>query len=186
MSSNPQTDTPKTPDEIARLKAQWEADPSWDIEETVGFEEHREELLRFSNQQKAEWRHLHLVELQAYAVKLGIPGNIKLAGYIQQLESRLEKLEGRRMTAAAFESAGVAMPPAIGASLDRYANQHIETGGFLKAVLENDLCEAVCRADEINFQFLPVLVRYVYNELPAPCWGSKEKVAAWLKKSGGQ
>lgn len=89
-------------------------------------------------------------------------------------------------TATTFEFAGIAMPPALRASLDRYANDRVETGGFLRAILENDLCEAVCRADEINFQFLPVIVRYVYNELPAPCWGSKEKVAAWLKKAGGQ
>jgi hypothetical protein len=75
------------------------------------------------------------------------------------------------------------MPASLQASLDRYAEEHVETGGFLKAVLENDCCEAVCRADEFNFQFLPVIVRYVYNELPSPCWGNKEKVAAWLKKA---
>lgn len=84
--------------------------------------------------------------------------------------------------ASTFNFAGLAMPESLIASLSRYSTEHVATGGFLKAVLENDLCEAVCRASESNFQLLPVIVRYVYNELPSPCWGSKEKVAAWLKK----
>lgn len=82
--------------------------------------------------------------------------------------------------ASTFNFAGLAMPESLIASLSRYSTEHVATGGFLKAVLENDLCEAVCRADQSNFQLLPVIVRYVYNELPSPCWGSKEKVAAWL------
>lgn len=37
----------KTEEEIRALKANWQADPIWDIEDTEGFEEHREELLDF-------------------------------------------------------------------------------------------------------------------------------------------
>ena len=37
----------KTDAEIKELKRQWEYDPCWDIEDTEGFEEHREELTRF-------------------------------------------------------------------------------------------------------------------------------------------
>lgn len=33
-----------TQSEIDSLKRQWSADPSWDIEDTQGFEEHRQEL----------------------------------------------------------------------------------------------------------------------------------------------
>lgn len=86
-------------------------------------------------------------------------------------------------TSIAFTWDGLVMPEHLTASLQRYAEQRIETGRFLRAVLENDLSEAVCRADHFNFPLLPVIVRYVYNELPAPCWGSKEKVSDWLKKA---
>ena len=85
-------------------------------------------------------------------------------------------------TTQPFTFSGLAMPENLIASLSRYSTEHVATGSFLRAVLENDLCEAVCRADEFNFKLLPVIVRYVYNELPAPCWGSKQKVAEWLKK----
>ena len=65
-------------------------------------------------------------------------------------------------------------------SLDRYVNDKIETGGFLRACLENDLTNAIGNADMENREKLWVIVNYIYNEIPASCWGSKEKVAKWL------
>lgn len=56
-------------------------------------------------------------------------------------------------------------------------------GSFLTAVLENDLAEAVGRADFQNIEVLPAIVAFVYRNLPSPCWGSKEKVEAWLVKA---
>lgn len=43
-----------TQDEIENLKANWLADPCWDIENTEGFEEHHDELLKFREEIKAE------------------------------------------------------------------------------------------------------------------------------------
>ena len=67
-------------------------------------------------------------------------------------------------------------------SLDRYQRHHIETGGFLRAVLENNLAEAVLRADEIAFMNLPHVLSYVINELPSICWGSAAAVESWLSR----
>lgn len=67
----------------------------------------------------------------------------------------------------------------IGA-LKRYAENHVETGGFLRAVLENDLAKSFARADDENGRNLHEIVKYVWNVLPSYCWGSKEKVEAWL------
>ena len=66
-------------------------------------------------------------------------------------------------------------------SLTYYVEHHSETGGFLRAVLENDLTEAIGRADLDNLLILKDIVGYIFNELPMSCWGSKEKVKAWLK-----
>jgi hypothetical protein len=74
------------------------------------------------------------------------------------------------------------IPDNIRSSLDRYVSQHYETSGFLRAVLENNLKEAVFRADEKNILILRDIVNYIYNELPMSCWGSKEKVERWLAK----
>ncbi len=69
------------------------------------------------------------------------------------------------------------------ASIDRYVNDRIPPGGFLTAVLSNDLTQAVARADDTNIRLLPEYVRYCYNEIPSPCWGSPERVEAWLSDS---
>lgn len=65
-------------------------------------------------------------------------------------------------------------------ALDRYVGRE-PVGNFLTAVLENNLQLAVGYADNDNLANLPAFVGYLYNELPADCWGSKEKMAAWLK-----
>lgn len=65
-------------------------------------------------------------------------------------------------------------------SLKRYVENKIPTGGFLEAVLSNDLVGAIGRADSENISRLPEIVRYIYNTLPSNCWGSREKVVQWL------
>ena len=65
-------------------------------------------------------------------------------------------------------------------SLQAYVNDRRPTGEFLRAVLENDLCESFGRADIGNRESLFEIASYVYNELPANCWGSPEKVKDWL------
>lgn len=71
-------------------------------------------------------------------------------------------------------------------ALLRYRDQRIPTGGFLYAVLTNDLRDALGRADNFNRSALYEIVHWCYWELPAPSWGSKEKVAAWLEQHDTQ
>lgn len=47
---------PKTQDEINALKQSWARDACWDIEETEGFEDHKEELLEFRRMTQADWK----------------------------------------------------------------------------------------------------------------------------------
>jgi len=72
------------------------------------------------------------------------------------------------------------MRPEIKDAIDRYANEHIAPGGFLTAVLENNLSEALGRADEGNLRDIHEIVKYIYWNIPAVCWGSPEKVKRWL------
>ena len=65
-------------------------------------------------------------------------------------------------------------------SLAAYARDKCPTGGFLYAVLTNDLFEAIGRADDFNRAALFDICNYIYNELPLSCWGSKDKVKQWL------
>jgi hypothetical protein len=71
------------------------------------------------------------------------------------------------------------IPPLIRQALDNHGLHHRETGSFVTKVLENDLMEAVGRADKSSFAALPSILSYVYNEMPSNSHGSPEKVAAW-------
>lgn len=87
--------TVKTAEDIERLKRSWERDPIWDIEDTEGFEDHREELLAFRKECESRWSGERYLRLSKKAEDLGFPGNINLAAYIEGLESRIRTLEER-------------------------------------------------------------------------------------------
>jgi len=81
-----------------------------------------------------------------------------------------------------FIHMGIVLPGGTRESIDRYVQYGIPTGGFLRAVLANDLKEACGRADVYNQVALPCIVAYLYNECPATCWGSYDRVDLWLEK----
>lgn len=66
--------------------------------------------------------------------------------------------------------------------MQRYVEEGIIPGAFLTAVLENNLVEAVGRADNINIHRLRDYAIFLYNELPSSAWGSPEKVERWSVK----
>lgn len=73
------------------------------------------------------------------------------------------------------------IPEYIIRALERYQSDGLSTGGFLYAVLSNNLMEAVARADADNKRALPEICSYVYNEMPYSSHGSPEKVDAWIQ-----
>ncbi len=73
------------------------------------------------------------------------------------------------------------IPPMVREAIDRYVETGIEPGDFTMAVLTNHFVDAVCRADPDSTAALREIAHYVYNEIPADAWGSREKVCAWIK-----
>ncbi len=67
-------------------------------------------------------------------------------------------------------------------SIDAYVAIGRPTGGFLEAVISNDLKEAIGRADDEALENIPHIVAYLYNDVPGNCWGSEAKYKAWLKR----
>lgn len=57
------------------------------------------------------------------------------------------------------------------------------TGGFLRAVLENDLVGAGRKADDLNGRCLHGWACFLDN-IPVAAWGSKERVDAWIEARG--
>jgi hypothetical protein len=75
------------------------------------------------------------------------------------------------------------IPPDLIDSLHRYAGEdRVETGGFLRACLENDFAGACARAKGPAVAALPAIASFIFNELPDRCWGSRNKVNRWLKR----
>jgi hypothetical protein len=72
-------------------------------------------------------------------------------------------------------------PPNLRASIDDYVNLGQPTGGFLRAVLENDLRRAIEKADHINVWLIPHIVAYLYNNVPSLVWGSPALVEAHIR-----
>jgi hypothetical protein len=74
------------------------------------------------------------------------------------------------------------IPEHMGEALDEYVDRGRPVGDFLYAVLTNDLFEACGRADMHNAPNLTAYCAWLYNEAPSQCYGSREKVVAWLKR----
>jgi hypothetical protein len=73
------------------------------------------------------------------------------------------------------------LPEALRAGMRRYIEHGNVPGGFLQAVLRNDLKDATFRADDTNLQAMRDIVLFMHHEAPSDCWGSREKVEAWAK-----
>ena len=72
------------------------------------------------------------------------------------------------------------VPERMMGAIWRYIHQGTPPGDFLTAVIENNLCEALGRADDENLKNLPAFLAYFYNEAPGECWGSPEKRRVWV------
>lgn len=71
------------------------------------------------------------------------------------------------------------LPNYLRGGLRRYIEQGIKPGGFLTAVLENDLKEAVGRNSGTT-ETLDQICSFLYNEAPGNCHGSKAIVEKWI------
>jgi len=68
------------------------------------------------------------------------------------------------------------------------AKMYIEEGrlhsDFLRAVLENDLVESYGRADLTNQSAMKEWTMWLFNDVPANCWGDEETVEKWCESGG--
>lgn len=71
------------------------------------------------------------------------------------------------------------IPCRMRAGMLRWTELGILPGDFLTAIFENDLVEAVSRADDENMLNLPAYANFLYNHAPRRCWGGKAQMEAW-------
>jgi len=59
-----------------------------------------------------------------------------------------------------------------------YGNR-MSHGGFMSALMSNDLMRAFNRADDMNARSMQDWVKFLFNYAPASCYGSQEKFSEW-------
>lgn len=72
------------------------------------------------------------------------------------------------------------IPASQANSLGRYIESGISPGGFLQAVIKNNLRGAASLADLENRNLLFNYVYCMHNFTPAGCWGGDEKYKEWV------
>lgn len=118
----------------------------------------------------------------------GVPGRTVIAINIAtpngtQFQDATLTAIGNAVERAIADTLGTTLDPVrddVKASLAAYRDTGRPTGGFLHAVLENDLLGAVARADEHNVRAIPDIAAFCREQLPAIAWASPEHVARWL------
>jgi len=66
----------------------------------------------------------------------------------------------------------------------RYMNYGLEPGGFLSAVIRNNLADSFAAADESNTRQLREWVQWFYMYAPAISWGSEKRMNDWIEHRG--
>jgi hypothetical protein len=81
-----------------------------------------------------------------------------------------------------FTFEGMIIPLHMHDALALYLEYGVPPGDFLLAVLENNLKEAVGRADKQNLHNIPAFVAFLYNEAPTGAWGTPGNIRQWIAR----
>ena len=73
------------------------------------------------------------------------------------------------------------IPSHMHGGLIRYFEDGIEPGGFLCALLDNDLMGAAGKADSMNLRSFHAYAMWLYNHAPHGSYGYTGAVRDWLK-----
>jgi hypothetical protein len=74
------------------------------------------------------------------------------------------------------------LPKHLRDGMRRYFEHGIETGSFLRAVLENDQVKTFMYGSDESRLGLSSIAVFLDTEAPAEAWGSAAKVQAWIDK----
>jgi len=74
------------------------------------------------------------------------------------------------------------VPEHLRDGLNRYVWWGIPVGGFLRAILGNDLRKSIVTADSESLAAIRDIVIFIHNALPSNCHGSPEAVRDHIKR----
>lgn len=73
------------------------------------------------------------------------------------------------------------LPEYLRSGIYSYIEKKVKPGGFLCALIENNLSEAILRFSG-TLEELKFLIKWFRWEVPSKCWGSNDKMILWLKE----
>ena len=74
------------------------------------------------------------------------------------------------------------VPPHLQDTIKNYLDHGLRTGGFLEAVISNDLFAAMRRADGISRNNLHGIVQFFWNYTHSNSFGSPKTYSDWIEK----
>ena len=77
-----------------------------------------------------------------------------------------------------------ALPPYMQPGIVRYVVYGVKPGSFLLSVFAGEQELAERRADTLNKKLLPLYAEFLGRGCPPECWGSSDKVRAWIESGG--
>lgn len=75
-------------------------------------------------------------------------------------------------------------PNGFGGTWQRYVEHGISPGSFGTALLQNNLSDAIRRADSTNINLIVRHVKWLWINLPYEAWGSEKAVEKWVERGG--
>jgi len=90
-------------------------------------------------------------------------------------------LLGKTIEEYAVEMESRGLPDYMVPAVYNYLENRKMPGGFLSAVIQNDLHGAISQADDQNRMAIRAWVKLLYNEFPGNAWGSTAKFNQWLE-----
>lgn len=88
--------------------------------------------------------------------------------------------EKNAQIAEMIEGGRYLVPPHMWDAVTGYFLHRYQPGGFLTALLSNDLMAAIGKADDENCRAIHRWCQFLYNYAPSGSYGSPDAVRAWL------
>ncbi len=76
------------------------------------------------------------------------------------------------------------IPEHMRGAVSRYVMHGLHPGGFLPAIICNDLQSAVARADSVNQSRIADYIRFFSSHVPRAAWGAESMMNKWMKGRG--
>lgn len=89
-----------------------------------------------------------------------------------------------RTGTAIYSPVGDSVPEHIKNGICSYVEQGRRPGRCLSHIFDNQLVQAFATADDKVGPAMHDIVKFIYNHVPAECWGGQGSVDAWVAKGG--